>query len=108
MKKGPLRNDDHWLAPHCLLILISHIPPNHLSIDGTTDSGLGPLTSFTNKENALQLGLMVAFCQLRLSLLSDDSSLSQVDMKLANTRAFGVNRMARLRVYLEFLREKFN
>jgi hypothetical protein len=94
----------HMAFSACSFIELRTISPRMAS----PTAGWWGSPSITNKENALQLGLMVAFCQLRLSLLSDDSSLSQVDMKLANTRAFGVNRMARLRVYLEFLREKFN
>ena len=62
----------------------------HCLEKGVSHNGLGFLSTITNLKNALQACLQPSpqhFPNWR-SLLSDDSSLCQVDMKLASTRWF--------------------
>ena len=62
LMQRPWRSAAYWFASHGLLSLLSYRI-------GTTYHGLGPPPSFsliTNLENALQLGLMERFPQLRL------------------------------------------
>ena len=70
-----------------LLSLFSYRTQKHQPRDGTTHNGVGPFTSITNLENALQAGLqpdlIEAFSQLRLPPLYDDSRLCKADIKLA-------------------------
>jgi hypothetical protein len=54
-----------WLAPHGLLSLLSYRTQDHQPCSGHTHNGLGPSTSISNEENALQPDLMEGFCQLR-------------------------------------------
>jgi hypothetical protein len=55
------RGAAYWLAPYGLFSLLSYRTQDRLPRDGSTHNGRGPLPSFTNKENALQLDLRKAF-----------------------------------------------
>lgn len=61
-----------------VLSLFSYITQNSQPRGGTAYSGLGPLTSVINQENAPQPSLMEAFSELRF-LFTNDPGLCQVD-----------------------------
>lgn len=81
-----------WLAPHDLLNLPS-LEPRAISPGLAPQQWVGPVP-MNHSENVLQAGLqlesMKTISQLS-SLLSDDSSLCQVDRKLANIIQFYVS-----------------
>jgi len=66
LMQRPRRDAAYWLASPGLLSLLSYRTQDHQPRDGTTHNGLGPPPLITNRANALQLGLMEAFPQLRL------------------------------------------
>jgi len=66
----PWRDVTHWLASPGLLSLLSYRIQDHQPRDGPTHNGLAPPTLITNWENALQLDLVEAFPQGRLSVLT--------------------------------------
>ena len=78
LMQRPWRDVAYWIAPHGLLSLLSYRIQDHQPRNGTTYNGLGPPLLITNREDTIQLDYIVAFPQPRL-LLSDDSSLCQVD-----------------------------
>lgn len=72
------RNAAYWLVLCGVLSLFSYITQNSQPRGGTAYSGLGPLTSVINQENAPQPSLMEAFSELRF-LFTNDPGLCQVD-----------------------------
>jgi hypothetical protein len=86
LMQRPWRGAAFWLASHGLLNLLSYRTQDPQHRGGTTHSGLGPPTLITKKMLYIAYGLMLWRHFLSWgSLLSDNSSLCQVDIKLAST-----------------------
>lgn len=70
--QGTWRSAAYWIAPHDLLSLLSESIQDHMSRNGTTLGGLGPLTSIINRETLTKAcppaNLIGAFSQLRFLL----------------------------------------
>lgn len=78
-----------WLVPHGFSLWFL---TEHRTKAGPTHNGLAHLPSITNLKNALQACLQPCLMKHfvdRGSLISDDSSLCQDDIKLGSTQGFG-------------------
>lgn len=85
------RSAVQWLTLHGLLSQLSNKTQNHQPRDDTILNGLVPPQSITEEYNTLQSCLKPKFFFYFLnqdSLLSDDLSLSQTDIKLSNRVAY--------------------
>ena len=89
LKQKPGKNADSWLAPYGSLSLLSYHTQDHQPMGGTMYSELCFFILTTNQENAPQAcphaNLLGAFWFPIVVLFQNDSSLGQVDIKVAST-----------------------
>jgi hypothetical protein len=74
-----------WFAPHALLSLLFYRTYNHQPRDCTAHNVLDLTPSITNEENALQIDIIEVIFLNWCSLLSDNSSVCQLNIEMAST-----------------------
>lgn len=89
-----MENAAYWLVSHALLSLLSYRIHDYQSMDGNTHNGLDPPSPITNfKKTSFRPShslILERNFPNRPSLLSDNFSLHQVDIRLASIDTYAI------------------